>query len=60
MKQQKVRWPNTNWGWHRYYVSRFNKTEHYHAEYLAMLYLLFHLAFDTERITIGEQQYVHL
>ena len=41
----KKRYPSTNWGWHRYYVNRFNKNQHPDAEYLANLYYLFHLAF---------------
>lgn len=41
----KSRYPNTNWGWHRYYADRFNKTEHKDTEYMAVMYLFFHLAF---------------
>ena len=40
----KSRYPNTNWGWYRYYSARFNKTEHPDTAYLAMLYLYAHLA----------------
>jgi len=39
------RFPNTNWGWHRFYVDRFNKTQSPAAEYLATMYLYMHLAF---------------
>lgn len=44
------RYPSSNLGWHRYYVSRFNKTGSKDAGLLADLYLLFHLAFGDERI----------
>lgn len=44
------RYPNTNMGWHEYYVRRFNKTGAATSLYLADLYLLFHLAFGNERI----------
>lgn len=44
------RYPNTNLGWHKHYVRRFNKTEHPDAEYLACLYLFFHLAFENDKI----------
>lgn len=47
---KQSRLPNTNWGFHRYYVNRFNKNQNPDAEYLAMLYLFFHLAFGDERI----------
>lgn len=43
-------YPSSNWGWHRYYVNRFNKSQHKDAGYLADLYLLYHLAFGEERI----------
>ena len=39
-------YPCTNIGWYRYYVKRFNKTEHPDAANLACLFLLFHLADD--------------
>lgn len=42
--------PNTNWGWHRYYVNRFNRHQHPDAAYLACLYHLFHLAFSNAKI----------
>jgi hypothetical protein len=45
------RWPNTNMGWHEYYVRWFNKIQAAAALYLADLYLLFHLAFGDERIS---------
>ena len=38
-------YPATNLGWHDFYVARFNKTGSPAAEYLASLYLFFHLAF---------------
>ena len=44
----KSKFPNSNWGWHRYYVNRFNKTQHPDAAYLATLYFLFHLAFGDQ------------
>lgn len=40
------RFPNTRLGWHKYYVNRFNKSQHPDAEHLAMAYLLLHLAFE--------------
>lgn len=49
MATKSSRLPSNAWGWHRYYVSRFNKTEHPDAAYLAMLNLFFHLAFGDER-----------
>lgn len=42
---KRSRYPNTTLGWHKYYVRRFNKTQHPDAEYLACLYHFFHLAF---------------
>lgn len=36
-------YPTSNLGWHKYYIRRFNKTEHPDACYLACLYLYFHL-----------------
>lgn len=44
------RFPNSNWGWHRYYVNRYEKHRSQEALYLAMLYYLFYLAFGDERI----------
>ena len=44
----KARYPTTRLGWHKYYVARFNKTEHWQAEQLAMWYLFLHLAFDDQ------------
>jgi len=44
MANQKS-YPNTNLGWHRFYVARFNKTGSLGAEYLATMYLYMHLAF---------------
>jgi hypothetical protein len=46
----KIRLPNTAWGWHRYYVNRFNRTATEEAEYLAILNLFFHLAFGDEKV----------
>ena len=46
----KSRYPNTAWGWHRYYASRFNKNESPDAAYLAILNLFFHLAFGDEKV----------
>lgn len=46
MKLKQSRYPNTRLGWHKYYVARFNKTQHPDAEYQAMVYLLLHLAFE--------------
>jgi hypothetical protein len=40
---KKVLSINSNLGWHRYYVERFNKTESPDTCYLAMLYLFFAL-----------------
>jgi hypothetical protein len=49
-KHKITRNPSSNWGWHEYYVNRFNKNESKDAAYLACLYLLFHMAFGDERI----------
>ena len=43
----KPRLPVTRLGWHQYYVNRFNKHQHPDQEYLAMLYLFLHLAFES-------------
>jgi hypothetical protein len=42
--------PTSYLGWHRYYVNRFNKTEHPDAAFLAMVYLFLHLR-DEETVT---------
>lgn len=39
------KWPNTNLGWHRYYVTRFNEYQDPEAGVMADVYLLYHLAF---------------
>lgn len=39
--------PVTRIGWHKHYASRFNKTQHPHAEHLALWYLILHLGLDT-------------
>ncbi len=43
----RAKYPNTNLGWHKYYVNRFNRNQHPDAAYLACLYLFFHLAKDS-------------
>ncbi len=47
----RAKYPNTNLGWHKYYVNRFNRNQHPDAAYLACLYLFFHLAKDTPTAT---------
>lgn len=46
MRQWRI--PNSRWGWHKYYVNRFNKNQHPDAEHLAMFYLMSHLAHEEE------------
>lgn len=41
--RHKIKFPSTYLGWHRYYVTRYNDTEHPDACYLAVLYLFFAL-----------------
>lgn len=45
----KVRFPNSNMGWHKYYVKRFNKDGNPYSLYLAMLYFTYYLAFGDDR-----------
>ena len=48
MKTYKKGYPlgADRYGWHRYYVSQFNKTLSPESAHMACWYLLLHLAFD--------------
>lgn len=44
---RKTPYPVSRMGWHKYYVNRFNKTQHPDAAILACWYMYLHLALET-------------